>query len=191
MSSRDPTFLSWSVTSILAIGTAKGGLLLYNKRTMKKQTILGKHSKKITNGVWNAAGILALGAEDKNITISSDDGEAIDQCQVRAEPEQIKFCSPGGGGGSSPSSGAPSTNEQQQQVLSQVGTHVSFVQKGKSIMLLNCRISGNISEQQFPDKYGQITSYEWVDHCLVLGFTQGNVIVIQAAPSGDKVARVY
>ena len=61
------------------------------------------------------------------------------------------------------------------------------MQNKKSIILLNCRVSGNISEQSFPDKYGQITSFEWVDHFLVIGFSQGNVIVVETGPNGNKV----
>ena len=42
MSSKDPTWLAWSKTGPqLVIGTAKGNLIIYNKRTMKKQTIMG------------------------------------------------------------------------------------------------------------------------------------------------------
>ncbi|CAE8643642.1 unnamed protein product [Polarella glacialis] len=32
------------------IGTARGNLMIYNKRTLKKQTIMGKHSKKVNCG---------------------------------------------------------------------------------------------------------------------------------------------
>ena len=32
----------------LAIGTAKGNLLIYNKKTFRKIPVLGKHTKKIT-----------------------------------------------------------------------------------------------------------------------------------------------
>ena len=52
---------------MLAVGTAKGSLLVYNKRTLKKQSILGKHVKKISCGAWNSENKLALGGEDRQV----------------------------------------------------------------------------------------------------------------------------
>ena len=49
VSSKDPSWLGWSPSgavggsSILAVGTGKGGLLLYHKRTLKKQTVICKN----------------------------------------------------------------------------------------------------------------------------------------------------
>merc|ERR1712113_80906 len=51
MNSKDPTFLAWSkVGPQLVVGIARGNVTIYNKRTTKKQAIMGKHSKKITCG---------------------------------------------------------------------------------------------------------------------------------------------
>ena len=45
------TFLAWSKTGPeLAIGSAKGNLYLYDKRSTKMVPIKGKHTKKITCG---------------------------------------------------------------------------------------------------------------------------------------------
>ncbi|CAD7939338.1 unnamed protein product [Amoebophrya sp. A120] len=185
VSSRDPSFLTWGKSGVtLAIGTGKGGLLLYNKRTMKKQTILGKHSKKITSGQWasisGAAGgqgnspgggqgghILALGSEDKNVTISKEDGDSLEQTQVRAEPEQLQFCSPASTSStSSSSSGGAQTN-------------VSFLQNKKSLVLLNWKTS-QLQEQTFSDKFGQITSYVWCGSTAIVGFASGHVFVLES-----------
>lgn len=65
------TALSWSSTgSILAVGTVKGNLLLYNSRDRKQTQVMAKHTKRITMGIWNKAGVLALAGEDKMITFS-------------------------------------------------------------------------------------------------------------------------
>lgn len=39
----------------------------------------GKHTKKITCGCWNAENLLALGGEDKMITVSNQEGDTIRQ----------------------------------------------------------------------------------------------------------------
>ncbi len=57
---------------------------------MKKQTILGKHSKKITNGIWRN-NTLCLGSEDKTVTLSKEDGDTIEQIPLKAEPERLQF----------------------------------------------------------------------------------------------------
>ena len=52
---------------VLAIGTQKGSLVVYNKRTLKRQSILGKHVKRITCGAWNCENKLALGSDDRQV----------------------------------------------------------------------------------------------------------------------------
>jgi WD repeat-containing protein 19 len=54
---KDPTFLKWSTSGPeLAIGTAKGNLLLYNEDTRRKVPVLGKHPRRITCGAWGLGG---------------------------------------------------------------------------------------------------------------------------------------
>ena len=99
---KDPTFIRWNSTgNILAIGTSKGNLVLYSKGTRKMVPVLGKHSKKITCGVWNSGDELVLGSEDKMITLSNSKGDTIEQrelsAQVGADPERdvrrpLTFC---------------------------------------------------------------------------------------------------
>lgn len=76
---KDLTFLSWSKTSPhLAVGTAKGNLLIYNKSKKQKIPVLGKHSKRISCGGWSRGGNkLVLGSEDRSLTISNEAGETL------------------------------------------------------------------------------------------------------------------
>jgi hypothetical protein len=54
------SFQKWSSTHpILAIGTKKGGLVFYNKKTKKKMPTVFKHSKQVTDGDWNGEGNLS------------------------------------------------------------------------------------------------------------------------------------
>ena len=58
---------------------------------IRKVPILGKHTRKITCGAWSEQNLLALGSEDKTISISNAEGDTIRQTSVRAEPTDIQF----------------------------------------------------------------------------------------------------
>ncbi|GCB62944.1 hypothetical protein scyTo_0007313 [Scyliorhinus torazame] len=74
------SFLMWSKAgSLLAVGTTKGNLLIYNLQTSRKVPVLGKHTKRITCGCWSSQNLLALGSEDKTITVSNQEGDTIRQ----------------------------------------------------------------------------------------------------------------
>ncbi len=86
------SFLAWAKNGAhLCIGTVKGNILLYNHQAGKKIPIIGKHSKRITCGMWSHSNLLALGAEDRTLTISTIDGEMVHSTTLRAEPSQIQF----------------------------------------------------------------------------------------------------
>ena len=57
----------------------------------RKVQILGKHTKKITCGAWSKQNLLALGSEDRTISISNVDGDTMRQTSLRAEPTQVQF----------------------------------------------------------------------------------------------------
>lgn len=80
---KDPSFVKWSASGVLlAIGTQKGNLVLYNKTTRKIVPVVGKHSKKISCGAWNSGDSIVLGGEDRNITVSNDKGDTIEQREL-------------------------------------------------------------------------------------------------------------
>ena len=58
--SEQACFQKWSLTHpILAIGTKKGGVVLYNKKTKKKMPIVYQHPKQISDGDWSGEGNLS------------------------------------------------------------------------------------------------------------------------------------
>lgn len=74
------SFILWSKTGpVLAVGTVKGNLLIYNHQSLYKIPILGKHTKKISCGCWSAQNLLALGSDDNTVSISNEDGNTIRQ----------------------------------------------------------------------------------------------------------------
>ncbi|KAM7249129.1 hypothetical protein ACFE04_011138 [Oxalis oulophora] len=90
---RDPlSCVLWSRNGhTLAIATAKGNLCIYNHATSRRIQILGKHSKAIICGMWNSENLLALGSEDRSISISNIEGDTLRIITLRAEPSLILF----------------------------------------------------------------------------------------------------
>ena len=57
----------------------------------RKIPILGKHTKKITCGAWSRENLLALGSDDRSVSVSNADGDTLCQVALRAEPTNIQF----------------------------------------------------------------------------------------------------
>lgn len=53
--------------------------------------VIGKHSKKITCGCWSKENLIALGSEDKTISVSNIEGDTLRVIALRAEPSEIQF----------------------------------------------------------------------------------------------------
>ncbi|XP_074649650.1 WD repeat-containing protein 19-like isoform X1 [Tubulanus polymorphus] len=157
------TYLIWSkVGPQLAIGTAKGNLLIYNHQTSRKVPILGKHTKKITCGAWSMQNLLALGSEDRTITISNAEGDTIRTTSVRADPMEVQF------------------SEMKGDERSQMGENtVSVVIGRKTLFLYNMNEPENPVELAFQQRYGNIVAYKWYgDGYIMIGFSHGFFIVI-------------
>jgi WD repeat-containing protein 19 len=52
---------------------------------------MGKHTKKITCGAWNTENLIALGSEDRSMTVSNSDGDTLNVAQLRQEPSILQF----------------------------------------------------------------------------------------------------
>lgn len=84
--------LIWAQNSpVLAIGTTKGNVSIYNHNTSRRTPIIGKHTKKVSSGAWNNDHLLALGSEDKTISISNIEGDTLRVINLRAEPNEVQF----------------------------------------------------------------------------------------------------
>lgn len=156
-------FLLWSKNSqILAVGTVKGNLLIYNHQNARKIPIIGKHTKKITCGAWSAQGLLALGGEDKVITVSNAEGDTLRQTSLRAEPSNIQF------------------SEMKGDERSSIGENTVSVNVGRqTLFLFNINDPDNPIELAFQQRYGSIVSYKWFgDGYILIGFAQGYFVVI-------------
>eukprot|EP01012_Entosiphon_sulcatum_P034005 TRINITY_DN4306_c0_g1_i1.p1 TRINITY_DN4306_c0_g1~~TRINITY_DN4306_c0_g1_i1.p1 ORF type:complete len:1383 (+),score=422.30 TRINITY_DN4306_c0_g1_i1:301-4449(+) len=160
---KELTFLKWSrVGPQLAVGTAKGSLLLYNHKTKKKIPIVGKHQRRILCGAWNSQNKLALGAEDKQLTISNAEGDTLDQAHMKSEPASIQFSD-------------MKADERQKHRENTVSVNMG----GKTLLLYNTTDQDNPIELAFQPRYGNIVSYQWFgDGYILIGFSSGYVVVI-------------
>ena len=160
---RDPlNVLIWSKTGpTLAIGSYRGNLMIYNHKTARKVPVIGKHSKAITCGAWSSGNLLALGSEDRTLSISNLDGDTLRVATLRAEPQDIQFC------------------EMKQDERTNNENTVSLVVGGKTLYLFNLYDPDNPIELAFQSRYGNIVAYKWFgDGYILIGFSAGYFVVI-------------
>ncbi|XP_037685531.1 WD repeat-containing protein 19 isoform X2 [Choloepus didactylus] len=157
------SFLLWSkIGSFLAVGTVKGNLLIYNRQTSRKIPVLGKHTKKITCGCWNAENLLALGGEDKMITVSNQEGDTIRQTPVRSDPSDMQFS-------------MMKTDDR----TSATESTISVVVGKKTLFLFNLNEPDSPIDLEFQQRYGTIICYSWYgDGYIMIGFSRGIFVVI-------------
>eukprot|EP00617_Octactis_speculum_P020661 CAMPEP_0185754848 /NCGR_PEP_ID=MMETSP1174-20130828/13434_1 /TAXON_ID=35687 /ORGANISM="Dictyocha speculum, Strain CCMP1381" /LENGTH=339 /DNA_ID=CAMNT_0028433223 /DNA_START=180 /DNA_END=1199 /DNA_ORIENTATION=- len=155
---KDLTFMKWAKSGdLLALGTAKGALLIYNQRTNKKKEAAGRHKRRIVCGDWNDNDTLAYASEDRQITICDAQGEIIDQVKVKYRPQIVSF------GGK----------------LLTPGSIVSVNMEGRTILLYNLLEKDDALELAFQSRYGTIVNYRWFgDGYVMAGFSSGFVVVI-------------
>ncbi|TMS23823.1 WD repeat-containing protein 19 [Larimichthys crocea] len=157
------SFILWSKTGpLLAVGTVKGNLLIYNQQTSRKIPVLGKHSKKITCGSWSTQNLLALGSEDNTLSISNHEGDTVRQATLRGEPAEMCFS-------------MMKTDERSAQGDNTVSLSVDK----KILMLYLVNDPENRIELTFQRHYGNIVSYRWYgDGYILIGFSHGYFVVI-------------
>ncbi|KAI4585986.1 hypothetical protein MJG53_020611, partial [Ovis ammon polii x Ovis aries] len=145
------SFLLWSkFGSFLAVGTVKGNLLIYNHQTSRKIPVIGKHTKRITCGCWNAENMLALGGEDKMITVSNQEGDTIRQVIHTEHSSHNSYF-----------------------------WQISVVVGKKTLFLFNLNEPDNPVDMEFQQHYGNIVCYSWYgDGYIMIGFSRGNFVVI-------------
>ncbi len=172
---KDPTFLAWSKTGPhLAIGTMKGSLLIYNKQRKQKSPIVSKHSKRITCGSWSGKGNkLVLGSEDRSLSVSNENGDALIYTELKYTPTQLLFTA------------GPNASASDDSL-------VSANLYGKSLLLYNIlddkedplELTFAPKENGQGCKYGDLIFHYWQDENLVLvGFSGGYLVLVSTAPN--------
>lgn len=157
------TFIAWSkVGPQLCICTSRGNLIIYNKKTQRKTPTIARHTRAIITGAWNQKNYLALGGEDKTITVTTHEGEPVEQTVVKSEPMDIMFSE-------------MKADKKAQKTESTISLNLGR----KTIYLYNLTDRDNPIELAFQPKYGSITAYRWFgDGYMMLGFSEGYFVVI-------------
>ncbi|XP_062838299.1 WD repeat-containing protein 19 [Anolis carolinensis] len=161
---REPmSFLRWSKAEpLLVAGTTKGNVLIYNHQTSRKIPILGKHTKRITCGCWSNGKVIALGGEDKLITISNQEGDTIRVTAVRAEPSDMEFI-------------VMKTDDRTEGNE----TTVCIVVGQKTLYFYNFKDPDNPIELAFQQRYGNIVTYKlYGENYIMIGFSVGFFVAI-------------
>merc|ERR1719456_1360487 len=152
------SWLGWSPAGPhLAIGSCQGNLLIFNKNTLKKEPIIQKHTRKITCGAWSNMNLLALGGEDKIISVSTAEGDTKDQTMVKEVPSKV-LCA--------------------NQNCQRNPNTFSVVVGGKRLLIHSPKMEGSESEVSvelaFQAKYEDIVDHMWYPGGFVLvGFMTG------------------
>ncbi|XP_064075717.1 WD repeat-containing protein 19 [Vanessa tameamea] len=157
-----PSCLAWSYGEpLLAIGTQKGNLALYNHHTTKRIPIIGKHTKKITCAAWNRDSILVLASDDKNLSINNSDGDTLRMITLRDIPNDLQF----------------SEMKTDERIAGE--NTISLVVGKRTLYLYNLLNPENPIELAFQQRYGSIVSYKWYgDGYILIGFSAGYIIAI-------------
>lgn len=157
-----PSCIAWAYGEpLLAVGTQKGNLALYNHHTTKRIPIIGKHTKKITCAAWNKDSILVLASEDKSLSINNSDGDTLRMISLRDIPNDLQF----------------SEMKTDERVAGE--NTISLVVGKRTLYLYNLLNPENPIELAFQQRYGSIVSYKWYgDGYILIGFSAGFIIAI-------------
>ncbi|CAN0099785.1 unnamed protein product, partial [Heterosigma akashiwo] len=140
--------------------------VIYNNKTKKKIPVLAKHPRRITCGCWSKTNQLALGSEDRMLTLSNEKGDTLEQTELKYAPAEMAFAAQRLEAGARLGADAPETS-------------ISVNMGGKSLLLFNLADTDNPVELAFQPRYGDIVTHRWFgDGYVLLGFSAGFLVAI-------------
>lgn len=152
------SWIKWSKTHpMLAIGTEKGSIYFFDKKTQRRIPNLGKHGKKVISGDWNDKGYLITSAEDKLVTVSDHTGKTLQSIQLPGKSALRDL--------------AWTNIKEDGQTL----PRVTAVAHSKSVCFVDVEEQKNI-EVEFQSSYGKIVDYQWYeDKYILVAFSNGYI----------------
>lgn len=154
------SYISWSMTHpVLAVGSDKGSVVFFNRKTNRKIPCISKHGKKVTLGDWNKEGSLITGSDDRLLTVSNHQGDSLHESFIaKADLVQVKWCP------------YKDLNKPKKVCAAIVG--------GKQILYLKPETQEHFMFT-FDSKYGKALCFEWFgDNKLIIGFSSGVVSMV-------------
>jgi WD repeat-containing protein 19 len=155
-----PTLIKWAKNyPTLAIGSEKGYIYYYSKKTDKIVPCGLNHSKKIISGDWNDEGNLATGGEDKMIAVTNRVGDPILQgVSLKAEPKVLRWA-------------RQKTNDSRTNY-----TTISTILNNKTILIYDIKKKSNPIELALDQEYGKDNNYyrKYCDLSVVWGWLYSN-----------------
>jgi WD repeat-containing protein 19 len=147
------------VKPVLAVGTEKGSVVFFNRKTNRKIPTVSKHGKKVTGGDWNQEGNLITCSDDKLLTVSNMQGDTLHESFIcKGEILSVKWC---------PYRDAAKPKKVCASIIA-----------GKQICYLKPEAQDHFMFS-FHNSFGKALIFEWFgDNKLVIGFNSGMISLV-------------
>lgn len=157
---------------MLAVGTVRGNLAIYNHANGKRIPVFGKHSKRITCGAWSIQNILALGSDDKTFSLSNEEGDSVSVVQLRDVPSDLHFAEM-----------ATEYCPKEAVAKADVDNVISMIIGKRTLYLYYLPEPDSPTELGFQSRYGSLLQHKWFGRgYILLGFSNGHVVAISTHP---------
>jgi WD repeat-containing protein 19 len=158
-----PSCIRWGKNHpTLGIGTEKGLIYYFNKKSDKIYPVSLNHTKAVISADWNDEGNLVTGDENKSLSVTNKVGEPILQnVTIKADPKMIKWA-------------RQKTTDSKNSY-----TTLSTLLNNKTILIYDVKRKSNPIELALDSDYGDIVTYQWFgDGYIAIGFSKGYISVI-------------
>jgi len=158
-----PTCIRWGKNhSTLSVGTEKGLIYFYNKKTDKIFPVSLNHAKAVISADWNDEGNLVTGDENKSLSVTNRVGESLLQNAIlKADPKMVKWA------------------RQKTTDSKNTFTTISTVLNNKTILIYDVKKKSNPIELALDSDYGDIVTYQWFgDGYIAIAFSKGYISII-------------
>jgi WD repeat-containing protein 19 len=144
---------------VLAIGSDKGSIVFFNRKTQRRIPTISKHGKRVSGGDWNKEGNLITSSDDKLLTVSNNQGDTLHESFIcKGDILGVKWC--------------PFRDPSKPKRV------CAAIVGGKNMLYLKPEDAKHFMFN-FHANYGKATIFEWYgDSRLLIGFSSGMLSLI-------------